>query len=676
MPAQIQIPRGSPRVQYVADGSQTAFTYAFPIFKTEDLEVWLAAARQSTGYTITGAGTTVGGTVTFTAAPAADTVVTLRRRVPIERLTDFLESGPLSAQALNTEFDLLTACLQQVGDDQALMLRYADTDLPASAVVPDRAVRAGRLLGFDGTGNPAVSDPVDTDALQTYVPPGAGAAPRAIADKLTDIVSVRDFGATGDGVVDDTLAFQSALTAADAVYVPAGRYRLTNTLTIGYGQTLAGVGQASVLVADTTAFDLIHLPDGYATVRSLRLERGLAGVRLFGRDGPCVQNTLEDLTVWDPVYGLVFDGYDRTDRPCYWNHAVRVLIARPTTEGVWMTRSGAGDTPNANKFLAVRVYSLGSTLTGSGFYVEHGRYNNAFIDCEANIHPNAHSCFRLGAATDKTLIVNLYCESLGAVPNVRIEAGSIETAIVNLFSAAAGPAIQDLSGGQYTAFNAGYPEKNRMRRTRITELTVEALRYDTEFHDPPAGGLFEPDLTSSIYLVSAFNGEVEVRLPAASGVNGHAVTIKKTDSTANLVRITEAGGNGPDGRTTVLGSQYDFVTVISNGAAWWITNASRMPGNTQYHETAGLYQPDLARDFYAVSAWAGAVEVRLPTASAAHAVGRTVTVKKVDSSGNAVTVTASSGTGPDNEAIPLTAFGHAVTALSNGGSWYIVARNP
>ena len=139
-------------------------------------------------------------------------------------------------------------------------------------------------------------------------------------------------------------------------------------------------------------------------------------VRLFGRDGPCVQNTLTDLTIWEPSYGLVLDGHVDPGRPCYWNQIARVLVARPAVHGVWLTKSGAGDTPNANRFHMVRVYSLSAAISGDGFRVEHGRFNNAFVDCEANLSTGAGACFRVGADTDKTLILNLYCETLGGVP--------------------------------------------------------------------------------------------------------------------------------------------------------------------------------------------------------------------------------------------------------------------
>lgn len=49
---------------------------------------------------------------------------------------------------------------------------------------------------------------------------------RTIGDKLREIISVKDFGATGDGAVDDTDAFLQAEKAAgeNPIYVPSGTY--------------------------------------------------------------------------------------------------------------------------------------------------------------------------------------------------------------------------------------------------------------------------------------------------------------------------------------------------------------------------------------------------------------------------------------------------------------------
>ena len=676
MTEHIKIGAVPPRRHYIADGVQRAFAYPFPIFASEDMQVHLDAALQTGGYTVSGSGMTAGGTVTFDQAPDEGVQVTLLRRLPYERVTDFLESGALPARSLNDEYDYLTACVQQLADDALTALHYAPTDLPASSVLPGRAARANQLLAFDGGGNPTVTPAVDSEGLSSFVGPGAGAVRRSIRDKLADVASVKDFGAVGDGIADDTLAIQAALTAATAVFVPPGIYRVTATLPVGYGRSFYGSGAGSIIRADGGGFPVILLPDSYASLHHLRIEQGTVGIKLTGRDGPCVQNAVHDIHVWDTATGIVLDGGDNPDRPCYWNNFARVLVVRHTLHGVHLVRTGAGDTPNANKFHCIRVYSLGVPSTGSGFYVQHGRFNNAFVDCEANLSTTAHTCFRIGPDTDKNLLVNLYTESVGGVPNVYLEAGSQETSITNLFSASGGPAIWDQSGGQFTAYNAGYPSKNYLKPTKVTDLTVEAMRYETRFVDPAAGGVVVPDMTRSVHLVSAFNGPVEFRLPAPGNAEGRALTIKKMDLSGNAVTVTDASGSGPDGRPFPLGGRYDFVTVVSNGAAWWITAAHMLPGNAGFFEGGALFEPDLSRNFYLVSAYGGATEVRLPSPSATLAVGRTVTIKKSDVSANTVTVTQSGGGGPDGEAIVLSDKGHAVTALSNGAAWHILARNP
>lgn len=687
MPEHVKIPAVPPRIQYVADGSQRSFTYPFPIFDKTDLQVFLNEAPQTTGFGVDGTNIAAGGRVIFDLAPPEGARVTLRRRLTVERVTDFLESGPFAARALNDEFDYLTACMQQLADDQGRMLRYTETDAPSSPLLPGRAARANQLLAFDADGNPTVVPTVDTEALGSYVPPDPGAVRRTIRDKLREMVSVRDFGAVGDGVADDTLAFQAALAAASSVFVPIGRYRISRPIVLGYGQTLFGGGEGSViqaraepfdgsaLPAYSTGFNAIEMVQGYATVRDLRVVGGATGIKLYGRDGPCVKNVVENVSIWDAVIGLVLDGHDSPDRPCYWNNISRVLCARPQLHGVLLTVGGAGDTPNANKFHDVRVYSLGSPTSGCGFFLSAGRFNNSFVDCEANIDPGGQACFRLGALTDQTLIVNFYAESLGALPGIRIDNGSLATSIVNLFSATGGAPIWDTADGRnYTAFNAGFPTSNYLKKTWITDLKLQALQYDTEYVEPPAGGLVEPDLASTTYFVSAYGGPVEFRLPAAGPSNGRVVTVKKVDLSANPVTITEAGAAGPDGRAVALANRYDFISAVSNGASWFITGGNAMPSNTRFHEAPGLFEPDMGQSLYTVSAYGGAVEVRLPPPGAAHAVGRSVTVKKTDPSANPVTVTQSGGGGPDNEPIPLSAQGAALTVMSNGSAWHILAR--
>ena len=64
----------------------------------------------------------------------------------------------------------------------------------------------------------------------------SGAVGRTVHQKLQDLVSVKDFGATGNGTTDDTTAIQAAIyyaqTNGGCVYLPAGIYIISSSLNV------------------------------------------------------------------------------------------------------------------------------------------------------------------------------------------------------------------------------------------------------------------------------------------------------------------------------------------------------------------------------------------------------------------------------------------------------------
>ncbi|MGH1398520.1 MAG: glycosyl hydrolase family 28-related protein [Alphaproteobacteria bacterium] len=668
----IKMPDIEPINRFVANGTQTEFSYNFPIFASEDLAIYIDGAKQASGYTIAGEGETNGGTVTFDTAPAQDAIITLARELPIERITDFLEGGDFSADSINSELDYMVAALQQVNRENDTMLRYSDHETPGNVELPARTARANKGLGFDGDGNPVALDLSGATTSPDFTATGNGASTRTVTDKLGDAISIKDFGAVGDGLTNDTAAIQNALASHDTVYIPAGEYLISGTITMTAKKSLIGAGQSATLKCIDQSFNAIEVTEDHCALHNFRVTGGDIGIKLYGLTRPVVQTAVTDITIVAPNIGVQLDGYINTNNPCYWNNFDRVLVEQFTTHGFHLYRSGAGDTPNANKFHACRAYSLGTASTGHGFYIQEGRYNNAFIDCEANVNGTAQGCFTIGAGCDKTLLINPYAESFNSVPNVKLEAGSIETSIFNLLSVSDGAAIWDLSGGEYTAYNAGFPNKNRLQRTTCTDMNATLQRYDTEFID--TSGSVTLDLSHSVHLVSSFGGALTVNLPNAADAVGVMMVIKKTDSSGNVITVKETGGAGPDGRDYFLGAENDFMMAQSNGAEWFVLSSNRAPGNTRYFDGTGTYDIDMAVDTYLLSSFGGVMTARLPPANASEAIGRTITIKKTDSSSNTITVTEQGGSGPDGYGQPLNAQYNAITVVSNGSQWYIVSK--
>ena len=82
----------------------------------------------------------------------------------------------------------------------------------------------------------------------TFLQLGAGAVALTVTSKLQDVVHVKDFGATGNGVTDDSAAFAAALASgAGEVRADDGTYLLNSVITLAKGQKIYfGVGTHTV----------------------------------------------------------------------------------------------------------------------------------------------------------------------------------------------------------------------------------------------------------------------------------------------------------------------------------------------------------------------------------------------------------------------------------------------
>lgn len=170
-------------------------------------------------------------------------------------------------------------------------------------------------------------------------------------------------------------------------------------------------------------------------------------------------------------------------------------------------------------------------------------------------------------------------------------------------------------------------------------------------------------------LVSAALGNVNITLYTAVGNSGRKVRAIKTDTSVNTVTITPFGGQTINGASTaVLTRQYDAIALFSNGTVWFLLYRALSP--TVLSKTADYTVATTDGDdvIVLVDATAGAVTIGLYTAVGNTA--RKVTVVKIDSSANAVTVDPS-GTQTWNGATTKTLSNQwdVTSGVSNGSNW-------
>ena len=108
----------------------------------------------------------------------------------------------------------------------------------------------------------------------TYKSDATGASVRTLHDKLGESVSVKDFGAVGDGVTDDTAAIQAALNATRGIVrFPTGTYAVSSTLVLPNDTRIIGEGAGAYFQGD-----------GYDRITVIQPSAGFSGTEVIRAD--------------------------------------------------------------------------------------------------------------------------------------------------------------------------------------------------------------------------------------------------------------------------------------------------------------------------------------------------------------------------------------------------------
>jgi hypothetical protein len=188
------------------NGTQVDFTFTFPYLATTHIKAYLNGI-QTTAFTFFST-----NILRFTTAPALGTSILITRETPADALSTVIQpGGPLPVAGINNNF------LQNL---------YYSQETQYDAANQSTAGLQAQITAATNTANSAITI---ANSSASFLADGTGAVIRSTASKLKDSVNVKDYGAIGNGVFDNSPAFLAAATAVGSngtVVVPPGSYLL------------------------------------------------------------------------------------------------------------------------------------------------------------------------------------------------------------------------------------------------------------------------------------------------------------------------------------------------------------------------------------------------------------------------------------------------------------------
>lgn len=234
-----------------------------------------------------------------------------------------------------------------------------------------------------------------------FLQAGSGAVVRTAQAKMRDVVSVKDFGAVGDGVADDTVAIQAAITYAatrslvgGTVYLPPGSYKTTSTIYTygagGVGQVaLVGDGIFSTRFVPSGDFTVINLISSYVESGGFSIEWPVTaagsipatriGIEIAGANNQFSYATLKNVTVTYGYRGFVMNNW--TGQPlgtAYLCTLQQLTAFRCADWGFYLNSKTGSTTLRMNHCYVRGDNSSGGAQYGKGIYINN--FNDIYTE--------------------------------------------------------------------------------------------------------------------------------------------------------------------------------------------------------------------------------------------------------------------------------------------------------
>ena len=199
--------------------------------------------------------------------------------------------------------------------------------LPAPGAIGETTPNSGAfttLSAIDGSGVQNVS------ATNTnYTASGTGAVQRTVAAKLQESVSVKDFGAVGDGVANDTTAIQNAVNSGVPVYFPTGTYKITSAISLATNG-IRLVGSNNTVILKAANISGINITGNECELVSVRVDgngNNGVGIAIFG-----ASNLLDACESYGNLsHGIMLDGQTTT---CRYNRITNCYVHNNNGVGI------------------------------------------------------------------------------------------------------------------------------------------------------------------------------------------------------------------------------------------------------------------------------------------------------------------------------------------------------
>ena len=416
---------------------------------------------------------------------------------------------------------------------------------------------------------------------------GSGALARTLADRFADTISIKDFGAIGDGVTDDTEAIQKALNTKRSVIVPSGTYVISDALQMkGAGQIIRGESPWKSVIRQMTAsehaieINAQNLNDQVVQGNELIFNQRIEGLGLLGvgsgsssASGIITSGTGVWNGDWLQVRNTTVRGFDVGIN--------LVSVGQVSFDQVLCTYNASGVRMTGSALNSYRLNGLQIVHSGTGLYIDGGAGNSYFLGDMGNNTTDVY------VATGGGTFIGGNYESSGRCFDVATNAGAVIVGARFLRTSSTTPPIRVAAAAG--VFLLGTGQAGQVAGTPLVEKTTTTAVVGG-FTSPSASNLGSTDNAaysfvdnSQTFRVVPWPTRYSNSIPSASsGLRGQ------------ILQVIGAGGADYVGQYLLDHNGTAILDEWSNYRLRVTTAAGGTPlslaAQTRYRATAGSAQ--------------------------------------------------------------------------------------